>query len=63
VRVILPMLLKNYVEKKTREFYDLNQRQKMHKKEGEITIEKKSNKSKKDREKEEGEYIDYEEVD
>jgi hypothetical protein len=63
VRVILPMLIKNYVDKKTREFYDINERQRMNKREGEITIEKKDSKSKKDKDKEEGEYVDYEEVD
>jgi hypothetical protein len=60
-RVILPLLLKNYVEKKHREFQDrFGQHQQKVKKEGEITIEKKSTKGKgKD---DEGEYVDYEEI-
>ncbi len=63
VRVILPLLLKKFVEKKSQEFQDrFNQHEK--KPEGEITIETKENKKKKDRKDkdDDGEYVDYEEI-
>jgi hypothetical protein len=61
-RVILPLLVKNFVEKKSREFQDrFNQHHK--KPEGEITIETKdSKKNKKHKDDDPGEYVDYEEI-
>jgi hypothetical protein len=61
-RVILPMLVKNFVEKKSREFQERFNQQPP-KPEGEITIEtkdKKKSKNKKDDD--EGKYVDYEEI-
>jgi hypothetical protein len=62
MRVILPLLLKNYIEKKQKEFF--GQQQHFDKKEeGKITVKKGSSlKNKKKTNDDEGEYVDYEEI-
>jgi hypothetical protein len=65
VRVILPLLVKNYVDKKAREFqnrYNQNHQQFNKKPEGEITIETKKDTKGKGKGNDEGEYVDYEEI-
>jgi hypothetical protein len=64
MRVILPLLLKNYIEKKQKEFFGQHQQQHFDKKEeGKITVKKTpSSKGKKSHDDDEGEYVDYEEI-
>lgn len=60
VRIFLPVILKSYAEKISRDFFNMQNQQTPPRPEGEIKISKDSSKQKVPSE--EGEYVDYEEV-
>ena len=59
MRIILPYILKSYIEKKQREMY--GQQPPSQKKEGEVTIDYVPEKNKKG-DSDKGEYVNYEEI-
>ena len=59
IRIVFPLILKSYIEKKQRDLF--NQHQPPEKKEGEITIDYVPGKNKKG-DNDEGEYVNYEEI-
>ncbi|MFQ5334821.1 MAG: DUF4834 family protein [Flavobacteriales bacterium] len=63
VRVIAPLLLRSYIKKKQEEWQQQAQGGKPQRPKGEVHIERKPGKSRKNPRNDEGEYVDYEEVD